>query len=259
MARALSVTVLPPIEEVERLASSIDGWLSRSEGHLLYELAARADAQGCIVEIGSWKGRSTVWLASGARAGHGARVIAIDPHRDTALHTAGESTEQALRTNLDVAGVADRVDVVVATSQEAAVGWDRPISLLWIDGEHDYASVRRDLLLWQGHVVNGGVVALHDTVFWDGPREVVAEFLGRSRNYSELGYAGTITYAARTLEPSLAQRLRKRLARVSHYLYGVRVRAYADNRFRYADIQEGAARRARPVRRALRLTRGGRR
>ena len=252
------MNALPTIGEVETLTSGIEGWLSKAEGRLLYELARSADRRGCIVEIGSWKGRSTVWLASGAKAGLGARVVAIDPHRDSSLHSAGESTEHDLRRNLELAKVSDQADVVVATSEDAAVSWNRPISLLFIDGEHDYESVRRDLLLWEGHVVDGGVVALHDTLFWEGPRRVVSEFFGRMPRYSSLGYGGTITYARRTLRPTMRDRVMKRIALLDCYFYGVRVRAYADNRFGYADLQDGLVRRTGSIRHRLFHRRGSR-
>ena len=72
----------------------------------------------------------------------------------------------------------DRVEVVVATSKAAAEGWTRPVALLWIDGDHEYSSVREDfLLLGAPHVVDGGVVALHDTLYLQGPARVVSEFL----------------------------------------------------------------------------------
>jgi predicted O-methyltransferase YrrM len=66
--------------EVEAATREVDGWLGPLEGRLLYSLAADADPNGWIAEIGSWQGKSTIWLAAGARSGRGARVAAIDPH-----------------------------------------------------------------------------------------------------------------------------------------------------------------------------------
>jgi predicted O-methyltransferase YrrM len=243
MAVSLSVSDAAHVEEVERLASNVEGWLSAVEGRLLYELARDVDAAACIVEIGSWKGRSTVWLAAGAKAGRGARVVAIDPHQGSSLHAEGESTEHALRRNLHLALVSEQVDVVVDTSEGAVDGWDRPIGLLWIDGDHAYESVRRDFLLWEGYVADGGIVALHDTLFWDGPGRVVSEYLEREHRYSGLGYAHTITYASRRLSPTAGQLFRKRIAIVARNVHGVGVRAYADNRFRLGDLVDASRRR----------------
>lgn len=248
MVSSLSVNDASDVDAVERLASSVEGWLSGIEGRLLYELARHADPMTCIVEIGSWKGRSTIWLAAGAKTGFGARVVAIDPHEGTSLHSKGESTERDLRRNLDAAGVSDQVDVVVATSEVAAEGWIRPIGLLWIDGDHAYESVRRDFLLWEGHIVDGGMVALHDTLFWNGPGRIVTEYLERLRRFSGLGWAHNITYARKRLNPTVGELLRKRLAVARRYLYGVGVRAYADNRVHYADLLDGIRRWKKAVR-----------
>src|SRR5687767_1644482 len=110
-------------EAVERITAKVDGWLDRDEGRPLFRLAAEADPAGWIVEIGSWHGKSAIWLAAGAQAGRGARVAAIDPHTGTDLRASGETTEHILRANLEGAGVADRVEVVVATSEAAVATW----------------------------------------------------------------------------------------------------------------------------------------
>jgi predicted O-methyltransferase YrrM len=228
-------------DEVEALVSDVPGWLSPHEGRLLYELAKEAPAHGCIVEIGSWQGRSTIWLAAGSRRGRGARVVAVDPHRDSLLHSDGEDTELALRTNIESAGLSDQVEVVVATSEEAATGWSRPISLLWIDGDHRYESVRQDFLLWEEHLVDGGIVALHDTLYWEGPARVVSEFLERSRRYSDLRFVDTITFATKRLSPTLGQALRKQKARLHRHVYAIRAGA-APDRYRVVATLDAAAR-----------------
>lgn len=225
-------------DEIEGIVSRVPGWLSPIEGRLLHDLASRASAEGSIVEIGSWQGRSTIWLAAGAMSGRGARVIAIDPHRDSRLHATDENTELALRRNLDAAGLSDQVEVVVGTSREAAREWTRPISLLWIDGDHEYESVKEDFLLWEQHVVEGGVVALHDTLYWDGPARVVSEFLQRLRRYSDLNFVDTITYATRRQQPTVGQILRKRKAIAHRHLYTVRAAAAPDP-FHLADLLDG--------------------
>src|SRR5204862_2126445 len=63
---------------IERRVAGIGGWLTPKEGRLLYELARGCTGRGVIVEIGSWKGKSTIWLASGSRRGPGVFVYAID-------------------------------------------------------------------------------------------------------------------------------------------------------------------------------------
>lgn len=228
--------------EVEELLSDVDGWLGPLEGRLLYRLAAEADPSGAIVEIGSWHGRSTIWLGAGAAAGRGARVFAVDPHAGTHLRSEDESTEHILRANLARAGLANRVEVVVATSSEAAARWADPVSLLWIDGDHTYASARRDFELWEPFLMPGSVVAIHDTFVIPGPERVVREKLIAPGGFTSFVQAETTTAARRCgpLSPVASLARRSGLARRS--LYGIRLRAYDTNRLGFATLRDALGR-----------------
>jgi predicted O-methyltransferase YrrM len=228
--------------DVERLTADVDGWFGPLEGRLLYRLAAEADPRGGIVEIGSWQGKSTLWLAAGARAGRGARVYAIDPHRGTYLRAEGETTEPALRRNLERAGVADGVEVVVATSEDAVAGWSRPVSLLWIDGDHEYESARRDLELWGPHLLPEAAVALHDTFVWPGPERVVRELLIASGQYTDFAHAETTTAARRCGPLGPRDALARRAALLRRSLYGMRLRAYDTNTLGFARVRDALVR-----------------
>jgi len=229
-------------EEVDRLVAGVDGWFGPLEGRLLYRLAAAADPAGCIVEIGSWQGRSTIWLAAGALAGRGARVVAIDPHRGTSLRAPGQTTEPDLRRNLAEAGVDAQVEVVVATSAEAAAGWSRPVSLLWIDGDHEYESVREDLELWEPHLMPGAAVALHDTFVWPGPERLVRERITGSRRYTGFEHAETTTAARRCDSLAPRETLSRRAALVRRSLYGIRLRAYDSDTLGYRRVRNAIVR-----------------
>jgi MMP 1-O-methyltransferase len=230
-------------DDVERLTAGVDGWFGDREGRLLYRLASEADPAGCIVEIGSWQGRSTIWLAAGAMAGRGARVVAIDPHSGTSLRAEGESTEPLLRANLERAGVSRQVEVVVARSEDAVVGWSRPISLLWIDGDHEYEGARRDFELWEPHLLPRATVALHDTFVIDGPERVVRELMIHSRRYAHFEHAETTTAARRAGRLSRRAAIARRAGLARRSLYGVRLRAYDTNRFGFARLRDALARR----------------
>jgi predicted O-methyltransferase YrrM len=243
------VPFVPTADDLEALTSDVDGWLHPDECRLLYELGREADPAGVIVEIGSWQGKSTICLAAGAMAGRGARVVAIDPHRGTSLHGEDETTEPALRRNLERAGVADQVEVVVATSEEAEVGWERPVSLLWIDGDHAYESAKNDLGTWEGHVMPGAAVAMHDTFLEEGPERVVRERLIGSRRYTGFRYAATITAATKRERVSGAGELARLTSVLKRNLYGMRLRAYSGNALRYRDLHDGVGRIARALRR----------
>jgi len=225
-------------EDVDRLVADVEGWFGLEEGRLLYRLAFEADPAGAIVEIGSWHGRSTIWLAAGAAAGRGASVVAVDPHSGTHLRPDGHSTELTLRENLDRAGLAPHVEVVVSTSADAARSWSGPISLLWIDGDHAYEGVSKDLDLWEPFLLADAAVALHDTFVWPGPERVVRERLVATRRFTSFEFAETTTAARRCGALSPRAMLARRLELARRSLYGIRLRAYDTNRFGYATLRD---------------------
>ncbi len=229
-------------DDVERITAEVEGWFGKDEGRLLYELAWDADPAGCIVEIGSWQGKSTVWLAAGARSGRGAHVVAIDPHIGTHLRAEGETTEPALRANLAGARLEDFVEVVVSTSEDAAATWTRPVSLLWIDGDHSYEGALRDVDLWEPHLLPDAIVALHDTFVLAGPEQVVRKRLIAPGGYTAFVHAQTTTAARRCgpLTPRAA--LSRRVGLIRRWLYGVRLRAYDDNRYGFRRIRDALQR-----------------
>jgi predicted O-methyltransferase YrrM len=148
---------------------SIDGWLSRNEAATLYELASKST--GPIAEIGSWQGRSTAALALGSMAGNRQPVYAIDSFigienqdRPTCFGTkpvTGSSSAELLRSNLDSVGINGLVRIIPKASEEAASEIPQ-CGLVFIDGAHDYESVRKDLETYAPKVKLGGFIVLHD-------------------------------------------------------------------------------------------------
>jgi predicted O-methyltransferase YrrM len=147
----------------------VEGYLSRQEGGYLYSLARQFTHLGCIVEIGSFKGRSTVFLAKGCQSVGTGHVFAVDPHTPDGIN------ERAFRENIRRAAVESLVSPLVMSSIEAVQGWNKPVGLLWVDGDHKYRGVRGDFFAWFPHVAVGGVVAFHDTL----NRKAVARFVQR--------------------------------------------------------------------------------
>jgi predicted O-methyltransferase YrrM len=202
--------------EVKELVKDIDPGASilDMEGKLLYKLAEECK-EGVVVEIGSWKGRSTIWLAKGART----KVYAIDPHQGTQTHEyeACENTSNEFMRNIARAGVSGVVVSIAATSEEVVKDWDKPVGLIFIDGDHSYEAVKFDFDNWVPHLVDGGVIALHDTIAYEGPRKVVIDNIFKSREFTNIGMWGQIVYA-RKGKGSLR---RNRLMLVYKYLYEV--------------------------------------
>lgn len=191
---------------LRQITQEIEGWLRDDEAAFLYAAARYGPGRGAIVEVGSWKGKSTVWLAAGSKAAGREKVYAVDPHTGSPEHGAVWTFPEFSR-NVERAGVADGVIPLVMTSEAAAAQWSQPVRLLWIDGAHEYDRVRRDVALWSAHLIDGGILALHDTIGWfAGPRRVAREVL-RSRGYRRCGIVGITTYGQKARAVSVADRM----------------------------------------------------
>ncbi len=176
------------------------GFLTEREGRFLALVAACAPAQGAILEIGTFKGKSTVGLASVAlRYGLGP-VITVDPHSgpsitDPDVGPTGSSWDD-FRASLRAAGVESAVEAHRAYSRDVAPGWTRPIRFLWIDGDHTYRGAKQDIDLFRSHLVPGAIVALHDVLHtFEGPVRVFAEELLNSDLFGPAGLCGSIGWA----------------------------------------------------------------
>ncbi len=191
------------VQEIKKITDKVDGWLGRKEGQYLYSLAKLGSKLGGVVEIGSWKGKSTIWLAKGCEATPGAKLYAIDPHRG--------GSEEEFRRNIRMAGVESVLVPIVQASMDAVQGWEQPIGLLWIDGDHRYESVRDDFFVWERHVVEGGIIALHDTYSWEGVRKLVDEEILRSDRFEVLGQWDGILSVRKVPHLSLSARAKRGL------------------------------------------------
>ncbi len=206
-------------DEVRPLAASIEGWLSDAQGCALFRAAAATTGKGLIVEIGSWKGRSTAWLAAGARLA-AARVYAVDPHTGS-REDPEAATLAAFRANLTDAGLADVVEPLVMTSAEAARTLDGPVELLFIDGDHSYEGVRLDADLWLPKLVEGGIVMFHDvsTTGYSGPRRVFRRSICWSSQFEGIRRVGSMVVARRTRRRDVRSAAWGRFAGLLLYLY----------------------------------------
>ena len=143
-----------------------------------------------MVEIGSHQGRSTVVLAAGLTAG--SRLVAVDPF-DTTWRYGGPDTRRLLEEHLATAGVTDRVEVRAETSRAARSAYDGPVDLLYVDGKHDYWTVRDDLR-WADRMPAGGTVLVHDAFSSFG---VTLGLLRTVATSSDLAYVGRTGSLAR--------------------------------------------------------------
>jgi len=181
------------------IVAGVEGWLLDDEVELLYRLASGVTS-GTIVEIGSYRGKSTVTLALGSRDHYRVPVYAVDPH-ETFTGAMGFQFQPADRTaflrNIVRCEVSEIVRVVNLPSCVAAAGWNRPVELLWIDGDHRYESVKQDLNCWERHLAPGARVALHDSTDPNlGPQQAIREAIEAGR-FEPLELVGLTTVLAR--------------------------------------------------------------
>src|SRR5262245_23879896 len=173
-----SFSVLADFINWQQSFAGVEGFLHDLEGYILLQLAAKGGGVGAIVEIGSFMGRSTSFLAAGSKMAGREKVIAVDHFRGSTEHQAGQhfanptliqigTTFPRFQENLRRVNLDDYVMPIRASSSEAVREWQAPIRLLFIDGDHEYESVRYDFEAWSRFVVPHGLVCLHDVSNYD--------------------------------------------------------------------------------------------
>ena len=221
-------------EHILNTIKEVHGLITENEGKLLFSLAKDILQKGVIVEIGSYKGGSTIILARGSKIAKREKVYAVDPHlRRGELRMGVEvvpaNTFPIFKGNIEHAGVSDWVIPIVRTSYRAARCWRRPIRFLWIDGSHKYEDVKMDFLLWERHLVNGGIIAFHDTRTstnadpttgfptggigkGGGPAMVVEEYILHSPRFKDIKIVDSITYARKIRNARLVELLKNNIS-----------------------------------------------
>jgi len=197
------------LKDLERMVDvvmtihNIDGFLGDSEAMALYLMAKNGPGKGEIVEIGSFKGRSTACLAMGSMDAGREIITTIDPHTGARniMHKVPEGgTEKVFKENLLKFGVAEHVDPYTATSAKIAETWDKEIRLLFIDGDHDYEVARLDYELWEPHLITGGLIAIHDTSGgYPGPMAIVNQFIQNSKKFKDVVRFNSLTVATKVM------------------------------------------------------------
>jgi hypothetical protein len=162
--------------------NSIRGWLLPAAAESLHKIAKLAPAEGTVVEIGSFAGKSTVCIAKGL--GVPARgMTSIDLRFQPDFHS-----------NIGFYGYDTAIQALQGSSLDHFENWDAPISFLYIDGHHGKGYALADLMLWDMFVLPGGYVALDDTVgFMIGPNLQV-QLMTAGGAYEFLEESGGISF-----------------------------------------------------------------
>jgi hypothetical protein len=202
------------MQEVERAVANVDGWLSNVEGRCLYRLARKCRGRGIIVEIGSWKGKSTIWLSKGSLDGNQVKIHAIDPHTGSPQHIetlgGGVWTFNAFKCNIESAGVKHVVEPHVGFSVEVARTFQQPVEMAFIDGLHEWEGVKGDFDAWYPKVVDGGWMAFHDTTCWPDVLRLVKDYVFKSQHFRKVRWRSSLTYAQKTAQNTLLERFANR-------------------------------------------------
>ena len=210
------------IEETKKFCNKIEGFMLDKEGELLFNLAKNCKGKGAIVEIGSWKGKSTIWLANGSKNGNNVKIYAIDHHIGSSEHKIYGTkiqTFQQFKQNIKKAKVEDIVFPIVKTSKEASENFSEDIEFIFIDGAHEYEYVKLDFDLWFPKVLDDGIMAFHDTLGWIGPKKFVKNYIYKSKYFKNVRFVGSITFAKKVRINTFIDRIENRKVLLVKDLY----------------------------------------
>jgi predicted O-methyltransferase YrrM len=219
--------------ELLQALDGVEGWFSPDQVERVSTRAAAVPSGGRIVEIGSFRGRSTVALARSAP--EGVEIVAIDPHAGNDRGPqeiegfAAEAAEdnEVFNANLARAGVAERVRHVRKFSSDAHGDVEGPIDVLHIDGAHRFRPASKDIRTWGSRVAPGGSMLIHDSFSSVGVTLAIFSsllfsgrwrYVGRSRSLAEYRAEPVQGVAAR------AGNLARQLAQVPWFVRNVAIK-----------------------------------
>jgi hypothetical protein len=166
----------PDIQQIER----IKGFLDPEEGKRLFDVALEATRLGPCLEIGSYCGKSSVYLGTACKAGNTV-LFSVDHHRCSEEQQPGEEyfdpelfdartyemdTFSLFRKTIAQFNMEDTVVPLVCRSEIAARAWATPLGLVFIDGGHAFETALTDYRSWASHIIPRGYLLIHD-IFQD--------------------------------------------------------------------------------------------
>ena len=163
-------------EDVLQHALAAKGFMPPDEGELLHRLALERLPHGPALEVGTYCGKSSIYLGAAARA-TGGTVFTVDHHRGSEENQQGWEYHDAslvdpevglldtlptFRRTIAAAGLEEQVVAVVGRSTTVSAHWRTPLSLLFIDGGHTDEHAGNDYVGWGRWVANGATMVIHD-------------------------------------------------------------------------------------------------
>lgn len=208
----------------------VDGWLTEHQARVLHDAARRCRAGGRIVEIGSFRGRSTIVLAMSADPT--TEVVAIDPHAGTdrgpqeigGYEDEASGDHRAFEENLRVAGVRRRVTHVRKFSEDALADVDGSVDLLYIDGAHRYGPALADIRHWGDRVGDGGSMLIHDAFSAIGVTGAILRELLLSDRFRYVGRQGSLAVYRATPATPRSRSATRQLAQLPWFVRNLAVK-----------------------------------
>lgn len=220
------------LDQARAAVRSVEGWMTDDQARRLWDAAGRVPSGGRIVEIGSFRGRSTIVLALAAR--DDTELVAIDPHAGNdrgpqEIHGFEEAASEdfdVFHANLAAAGVEDRVRHVRRFSADAHDEVAGEVDLLYIDGAHRYRPARDDVVRWGARVVDGGRLLVHDSFSSIGVTLALLSSVAIGDRFEYVGRDGSLVEYRRThLGPARrALNLLRHVAQLPWFLRNVLVK-----------------------------------
>jgi len=149
-------------ESVYPMIDKVPGFLkSPQQERWFFRAAKKAPANAVIVEIGSFKGRSTVSFGFGCK-GTQKHIYAIDLFEGDGKDYGQGEFQKVFQANVERCGLTEYVTPIKKHSLEVAKDWNKPIDILFIDGSHEYEDVKADFEAFYPFVRKKGIIAFHD-------------------------------------------------------------------------------------------------
>jgi predicted O-methyltransferase YrrM len=220
--------------DVHAAIADVEGWLSDEQIVRLHRAASSTRRGEQIVEIGSFRGRSTIVIAKAAP--RGVDIVAIDPHAGndrgpqelTGFTHQAEHDHDAFLANLAAAGVADRVRHVREFSDAAHRFVTGSIAVLFIDGAHRFAPARADIRGWGARVSPAGTMLIHDAFSSVGVTLAIVSELLFGRRFRYVGRSRSLAEYRADLDSGWSSRLvnaARQLAQLPWFLKNIAVKA----------------------------------
>ena len=154
----------------------IKGFMPNHEGEALMSWAKTFSKIGPLLEIGSFCGKSSIYLGLAAKEKNQV-VFTIDHHKGSEEHQLNEeyfdpeiydeslnsvNTFPLFLKNIRIFDLEDSVIPIVSSSASVAKGWNKNLGMVFVDGSHSLEAATLDYESWGSHIKNGGALVIHD-------------------------------------------------------------------------------------------------